>query len=303
MLPAVLTTILWALSTLFAQRSIKAVGSTRANLGRLGFSFVVLGIIAHLFGNGMSGSGRDWLLLSGVIGMGLGDLAFFAALPLLGSRITILIGQCLAAPIAALVEWLWLGTALTGLQLGLGLLILAGIVFALAPSKSNPPRVKVRPIGFLFGAAAAAGQGIGAVISRKANLTAQLSGEHIDGFTAAYQRIAGGLLITVAYFALKALLEKRNLAPASITASEPIRTWKSYLWIPINASCGAILGVSCYQWALFSTPSAIVLPIVATTPLVIIPLAFWLEKERPSRRSLVGALIAVSGAVGLALVK
>jgi len=71
----------------------------------------------------------------------------------------------------------------------------------------------------------------------------------------------------------------------------------------VNALCGPTIGVSCYQWALATTPSGIVLPIVATTPLVIIPFSYWLEGDRPSRRSIVGGLIAVSGVVALTLVR
>lgn len=300
MVPSVLTAFLFALSTIFAQRSIASVGSTRANIGRLLVAFVVLGCIAHLAGRGMSGAGLGWLLLSGVVGMGLGDLAFFGALPRIGSRLTVLITQCLAAPVGAVVEWLWLDTAITGTQILAGLAILAGVALALMPSKSDPPRVHVKPLGFLYGLASAAGQGLGAVLSRKANLCATAVGEHIDGFSAAYQRIAGGLLITLAYFVVKALLDKRLRGDAP---QPPRPGLKAHLWIPINALCGAILGVSCYQWALFTTPSAIVLPIVACTPLAIIPFSYWIEKERPSRRSLLGGLIAVGGAVALSLAR
>jgi drug/metabolite transporter (DMT)-like permease len=42
-----------------------------------------------------------------------------------------------------------------------------------------------------------------------------------------------------------------------------------------------------------------VLPIVALTPLVIIPFSYHLEGERPSRRSLLGGALAVCGAAGL----
>jgi drug/metabolite transporter (DMT)-like permease len=78
---------------------------------------------------------------------------------------------------------------------------------------------------------------------------------------------------------------------------------RNYVWIVVNAVCGAVIGVSCYQWALATTPSGIVLPIVATTPLVIIPFSYLLEGERPSRRSLAGGAIAVAGAVALALAR
>ena len=61
--------------------------------------------------------------------------------------------------------------------------------------------------------------------------------------------------------------------------------------------------MSCYQWALATTPSGIVLPIVACTPLVIVPFSFWLEGERPTRRSLLGGALAVAGVIALAAVR
>lgn len=317
MLAAFLTTVFFSLSAIFANRSIRAVGATQANLGRLLVAAVLLGIYAHSFGHGLSGVAVPWLLLSGVVGMGLGDLASFGALPILGSRLTVLVTQCIAAPLAAVFEYLWLGTTLTGRQMLWSTVILAGVVFALMPSKLHPPRVKVKPIGFLWGFGAAAGQGIGAVLSRKASDVALDAGETLDGITGAYQRILGGLVITVAFFAVRGALARwREVRAASIEAlAEPRREpapatsdetptgWRRYGWVPLNAVSGAVIGVSCYQWALFTTPSGLVLPIVATTPLVIVPLSYWIEKERPTRRSLAGGVVAVVGAVALATVR
>ena len=298
MLGAFLTTIFFSLSVIFANRSITAVGLTRANLGRLLVALLILGAYAHTVGHGLGGAGRDWFLLSGLIGMGLGDLASFNALPLLGSRLAILMGQCLAVPIAILAEWLWLGTRLTIGQFFWGAVILAGVALALIPTPHSPPRVRVRPIGFLWGFLSAAGQGLGAVVSRRAAEAATRAGESVDGITAAYQRIIGGLVITAAFFTLRALL-RRDRAPETPV---PTRA-RAYVWIVVNAVCGAVIGVSCYQWALATTPSGIVLPIVATTPLVIIPFSYLLEGERPSRRSLAGGAIAVAGAVALTLAR
>ncbi len=298
MLGAFLTTILFSLSAIFANRSIRAVGLTRANLGRLVFALLVLGLYAHTRGQGFSGAGLNWFLLSGIVGMGLGDVAFFYALPLLGSRLSILITQCLAAPIAMLTERLWLGTTLTAPQLLWGFVILTGVAVALMPSRTHPPRVPIRAAGFIFGLLSALGQGLGAVLTRKANALATLAGENIDGITAAYQRIAGGLLITVLYFIFRALL-RRHTTPE---VARPIAL-RSWLWIPANAFCGAILGVSAYQWALATTPSGIVLPIVACTPLVVIPLSYWIENERPTPRSLLGGVIAVAGCIALTLAR
>ncbi len=298
MLGALLTTVFFSFSAIFANRSIRAVGRMRANLGRLIVALVLLGAYAHIVGGGLSGAGRDWFLVSGVIGMGVGDLALFFALPLIGARLSILMTQCLAVPVAMLTERIWLGTVLTWEQMAWAALTIAGVAIALMPSRRAPPKVRVRPIGFFWGLVAAVGQGLGAVASRQANELARLAGEPIDGITAAYQRIAGGLVFTLIYFAI--VLWLRRGKPGASPAKPPLR---AHGWIVINALCGAVIGVSCYQWALFTTPAGIVLPIVATTPLVIIPLAWWFEGERPTQRSLAGGIVAVAGVVALALAR
>jgi len=56
------------------------------------------------------------------------------------------------------------------------------------------------------------------------------------------------------------------------------------------------------QWALKTNPTGIVLPVVAITPIVIIPFARYMEGERPTIRSLIGGVVAVAGVVGLTLV-
>jgi drug/metabolite transporter (DMT)-like permease len=228
--------------------------------------------------------------------MGLGDLAQFGALPRLGSRLTVLMTQCLAAPLSALAEWLWLGTRITTPQALWGFVILGGVAIALMPSRARPPRVRLKPLGFVFGFLAAAGQGLGAVVSRKAGDVAAAAGESVDPITAAYQRILAGFGVALVFTLLVTALKKGG------DKGGGARNWRDYLWIPANGLAGAVLGVTCYQWALASTASGVVLAIVATTPLVIIPLSYWIEGERPTQRSLVGGVIAVGGAVALVVV-
>jgi uncharacterized membrane protein len=297
MFAAFLATLFYAVSIVFANRSARACGLRTANIGRLLVAAAALGLFAHAVGDGFRSASTPWLLASGAIGMGLGDLGVFAALPLIGSRLTVLMTQCLAAPIAALFEWWWLGTTLTFTQVAWGTVVLGGVALALMPSRSSPPRGAVRPVGFIFGLVGALGQGIGAVISRQGNFVALAAGEPaINGITAAYHRICGGLVVVVLFYLLLALL-RRPAAPA--THPEPWG-WK---WYVANGFAGPVLGVSCYQWALVHAPAGIVLPIVATTPLVAIPFTYWLEGDRPSRRSLLGGVVAVAGCIALTFVR
>ncbi|MDP3070745.1 MAG: DMT family transporter [Opitutaceae bacterium] len=300
MLASFLAAFFFALNATCASRSVRHLGPVRANTGRLIVAALLLGAFAHTLGGGLASASVPWFLASGVIGMGLGDLAVFAALPLLGSRLTVLMTQCLAAPIAALGEWLWLGVPLTAPQITWGALILAGVAIAITPSRASPPRVRVQPIGFLFGFLAACGQGFGALVSRKGVNVAEAAGEAANnaafGLTAAYQRILAGLVFVVLWFLLLRLLGRLPAAPAGVTPADRRRGDR---WMLGNGLAGPVLGVGCYQWALATTPSGIVLPIAATAPLLSIPIAFWLEGDRPPRRAILGGVLAVAGCVAL----
>jgi drug/metabolite transporter (DMT)-like permease len=303
MLASFLAATFFALNATCASQSVRASGSARANLGRLIVAAAVLGLFAHTLGQGFTSASVGWFFLSGLIGMGLGDLGVYGALPFLGSRLTVLMTQCLAAPIAALGEWLWLDTRLTGAQLLWGVVVLAGVIVALLPSRAHPPQVALKPIGFLFGLLAAAGQGLGALVSRKGGLVADAAGELSHnatfGLNAAYHRILAGLVFTALWFLALRCLRKLPARPEP-DATPPARR-RARMWILANGLAGPVLGVGCYQWALATTPSGIVLPIAATAPLLSIPIAFWLEGDRPTRRSLIGGVIAVAGCIALTL--
>ena len=133
MLPALFTTLLWSVSVVGATRSTRHLGGPAANLTRLCLATILLALWAYTFGKGLGGAGLWFFVWSGFVGFGLGDLALYEALPRLGSRLTLLLSQCLAAPVGAVVEWLWLGTTLTVAQMVAGLVILAGVAVGLAP--------------------------------------------------------------------------------------------------------------------------------------------------------------------------
>jgi drug/metabolite transporter (DMT)-like permease len=305
MFASFLAAFFFALNATCASHSVRGLGPMRANLSRLVVAAIALGLFAHTLGHGLTSASLGWFLLSGIIGMGFGDLGVYGALPLLGSRLTVLMTQCLAAPIAALGEWLWLGTRLTAAQVTWGLVILAGVAFAIMPSEASPPRVRVRPVGFLFGLLAAAGQGLGALVSRKGVMAADAAGEAAHnaafGLTAAYHRILAGLVFIALWLLVLRLLRRLPAAPPA--PADPAARRNRQWWILANGLAGPVAGVGCYQWALATTPSGIVLPIAATAPLLSIPIAFWLEGDRPTRRSVVGGVVAVAGCIALTLAR
>ena len=295
MLAALLAALFFALSAAFAHRTTRLVGVSAANFARLSLAGVMLAVWAHGFGGGLHGVGLPMFIVSGAIGFGVGDLGLFAALPLLGSRLTALMVQCLAAPLAALIEWLWLGTRLDAPELLCGGAILVGVGLAVAPER-RPVEIATEPTsdrnrGLLYGVVAALGQAGGAVVSRKAHAISHAAGFAVDGGTAAYQRAIGGLAVVGAAYLISRRGGRSFVAPQWNVAAP---------WIVANSLAGAVIGVSCYQWALATTPSAIVMPVVALTPLLVVPLAFFIEHERPTVRSLAGGAVAVAATAVLA---
>ena len=151
MVPAVLTTFLFSLSVLFASRSSRLLGPMQANVARLLLAMVLLGIWAHGWGGGLGGAGLPWFLLSGCIGFGLGDVALFGALTRIGPRLSILLTQCLAAPIAGVAEYLLLGTHPSAVEICFGVVILTGVALALAPDSHWEGDTTTFRAGVFFG--------------------------------------------------------------------------------------------------------------------------------------------------------
>jgi drug/metabolite transporter (DMT)-like permease len=291
MIGALGTLLFFAVTPVFARRAALLLGSLRANFWRLLAATMLLGLWAHLAGRGTGGVAFGWFFLGGMVGFGLGGVAMFQSLPRLGSNLSTLIVQCGSAVVAAGVEWQWLGTRLSPAQLACATLTLSGIVIGLLPR--SLPRVSPRDwaAGIGWALLSALGQGVGAVISRKAFATAAAWHELVDPGTAAYQRALGGLLVA----AVVVLLVHWRRRPAGQNPP-PGRAWP---WVTANALTGPVLGVTCFQWALRTTPAGIVQPIVAAAPLLTIPFAAWLEGSRPRPSYYLGALLAVAGVAGL----
>ena len=297
MIGAIFTTVFFALSAVTGQRVAVNLGSIWGNAVRLFIAAVVLGVIVFLaWPDSVGGKPFLWFLLSGVVGFGIGDVALFLAYERIGSRLTILLNLCLAPLFAMGLEWIWLGSGISIKVAACAAIILAGVTLALRPgAKSRQKMMRRGSFGFgVFCAVIAGfGQGTGAVISRKAEEAAADVGMVINGISAAFQRVLAGFL----FAALVVILIR------FFSSNQQWKQWGNPLnpklapWLVGAALFGPVLGVSCFQWALSSLQSGIVLAVVATTPIVMIPLAAWNEHDHPSRLALVGALLAVAGVV------
>lgn len=295
MLQALFATVLFSFSGVCGHRSAKLVGGVEANFWRLLVAGVFLGAWSFLFGVGFAGPALFLFLLSGCVGIGIGDVALYEAYPRLGSRMSLLLIDCFTAPLAAFLEWLWLGTTLSLAQILSIVVILGGVAAALAPAEHVQRSRRDLVLGTLLCLVSGSAGAVGVVLSRKAYAVLQAGGLHLDGGNAAFQRVAGGLVLSALFLWLA-----RNTRRGGAAFSA---NWKhAWPWLLLNGLAGQTLGVSCMQWALETTPAGIVMAIISLTPITIIPLAAKMEGERLSPRAVLSSLVAVGGVIALVLV-
>ena len=278
------TATCWATTGLISADAVRALGAFHFNLLRQLFVTVILAAI--VLGAGLW-SGMDWatvgiLVVSGVVGILVGDTFNFAAVGRLGPRRTGAI-FALNAPMAALMGWAFLDEALP-LQavLGIGIAV-AGVALAiLGRPRANAHRFEMVQGTFLVGVgfalAAGLGQAAGSLIARPV-MTAGL-----DPYLASLIRVgASGLAM--------GLLAGLPFAPPRPVAFPP----KVLLLIAATGVIGLLLGMTLFLFALQGGQTGIIATLSATSPVIILPLLWLRTGQRPSAKSWLGAGLAVAG--------
>lgn len=281
----------YAWSVTCARRSSAYHGPDLANLGRLLIAVIVIGLFVGFSDRHPFCAGWEWLILGGVLGLGIGDIALFHALPRIGVGLTMLLTQCLAAPFALILEYQALGHSPNGAQMLAALVILIGVGVALgAPAEGDPAD---RRTGVWLGVLSALGQACGAVSTPLTVEACKQAGEVIpDGFAQAFVRLLGGLPV-VLLFLLWASRKEGLFAKIRRPYAFASAPW----WMLMNGIAGPALGVACYQWALTQHPAALVLSVVALTPLIGLIMQWAIEGHRPSWRLWLGGAIGIIGVI------
>lgn len=294
MVASILTALLFAASGICGRRAAVAFGALRANALRLLLAALLLGwwVLRH---EPVDFSTRPVhrLLLSGVIGFGLGDACLFLAYPRIGARLTILVNLCSAPLFGAVVDWLLVGTGITLPQVGASLVILTGVMLALrAGSSRGRELVWDAPgtaSGLVFALLAGLGQGCGAAVSRHAHLAMVEEGQLLSGVAQAFVRTLPGVTFAMMAWLVVSRLG-RKIPPSRLGRS-------SWGWLLAAVLCGPVVGVSCFQWALGQQSSVVVLSITATAPVLIMPMAMVVDGDRPRPAAALGAMLAVAGVI------
>ena len=275
---------LWALSSAAYSLLGQKISALKLNLfkGLIAIALIFLTlIISGKLQTEINLFTMNLLLISGIIGIGLGDTAFFYALKNMGARRTLLVGT-LSPPITALLSLIFLEEQLTfGAWCGI---FITGIGVAWVISERTPgvviSNINIKQ-GIVWAILAAIANSTGIILSRFALLFSE-----IIPLWSTLLRLIGGIIIVVFLLLLQRTRQEK---------SEKIN-WSIKLRIDIFIVTfgGTYLGIWLQQTSLKYASAGIAQTLLATSPIFIIPIAVKMG-EKISIRSIFGVLVAVIG--------
>ncbi|MBB1469468.1 DMT family transporter [Pseudoalteromonas sp. SG41-5] len=286
---AILAAIVWALSTILYKGFSHHLTPMQLNISKgVLASAMMLATIAITQDAALPHHLTSWLWLiaGGMIGIAIGDSAYFTALRNIGPARTLVIESLAPALVGVfnilllnhyLSPFAWCGIVLTTI----------GVVIAIKPEKTLPQvdHQHYRK-GVLCALAAAICQALGMVMSKGA-----LNNEHMSSLWAALIRLAAGTMtvaLVVAVF--KSSEFKQALTLRGISGKQ---------WFFAAVFLGTFLGLWLQLGAVKYTDPAIAQTIFATAPLIVMSIGF-IKREPVTNKMLIGGLLALIG-VGVLL--
>jgi drug/metabolite transporter (DMT)-like permease len=282
----ILTSLMYTVNALVITRAGQQVGSVISNRMRVLFAFIYLLLInLVLFGQPLPfGAGVErwnWLALSGVIGLALGDAFLFQSYLLIGPRIGMLL-LSLSTVFGILEAWLFFGEILSLVQI-LGIsLALAGIIWVILERGSGPETPHPHAArGVAFGILAAFGQATGFVFSKQGmagdfspfqgNVIRMLAAALALWLMAAFQKEIGSTLQTL----------RKNPSALKLLA--------------LAALIGPVLGVTSSLLAVQHAEVGVASVLTSLSPIFILPISHFIFKERLGWQAVAGTLLAMAG--------
>ena len=285
-LAALLTSVMWAMTSVIFTKATQQVGSIIVNRIRviLGLFFLMLlnwAFYGYLLPINAGADRWLWFALSGAIGYALGDAFLFQSFLCIGAQRSMLM-MSLAPLMSAGLAWIFFGETLTGMQI-LGVIItLGGVTWVISRRRSSENTQVCTPVqGVLFGLGAATGQAVGYVLSKQ-------------GLTDGFSPIAGNSIRMVA-----ATVILWGLASIQGKAKETINSVrekpKVLGWLATASFTGPVMGASLSLYALQHTQVGIASTLIALPPVFLLPISWFIFKEKFDWGAVLGTLVAIGG--------
>jgi len=283
---ALAAAFLWAVASLLSVVPAQHLGTFAYSRWRMGCTSVILGTMALVTGGWSSVelSAISAMMLSGMIGIFIGDTALFACLNRMGPRQAGLLFSCHAV-FSAILGYFLFSETMSHLELLGSLLVFSGVLIAIFFGRKGQAANQLDTIkgnvwvGVGLGLVAALCQALGGIIAKPVMLT------DIDPIAASAIRMmtafAAHCLLFISGAKLARATQPMNIKIFSITA--------------INGFLAMAVGMTLILYALKQGNVGMVALLSSTTPIMLLPILWIYSGKRPNRFAWLGAILAVSG--------
>ncbi|HEX2696569.1 MAG TPA: DMT family transporter, partial [Anaerolineales bacterium] len=283
---ALATSFCFAVGIIFFTISGKMVGAQVTNRIRLVFALIyllIVNVVLYRQPIPLSASSDRWIWLglSGIIGLTLGDVFLFQSFIMLGARLGSLVFS-LSPIFSAILAWVFFREELSLLQISGIVISLAGVAWVIMSNKneSDSQQGDMRR-GIIFGLLGALSQSVGILLA-KPGLT-----ENFPAFSAGVIRM---LAATVAIWIL-ALFQRQAGDTVKTIREQPRALW----FLAFGALFGPVLGVSASLLALQNAQVGVVSTLSSLFPIMVLPLSYYIFKERFGWQAWAGTALAIVG--------
>lgn len=297
---ALATSTLWTFTSVLFTAGGRRIGATRVNGFRLMVAlplhWITFVLLTGAMWPRMNDSQLVALVLSGLIGFAICDQAMFIALVDIGARRALL--MMTTSPIfATAMAWAFLHERPGPLDL-LGIaMTLAGVAWVTLGRNAAVNRPANYRRGVLLAILAAACQAIGFLLSKRGMGHGVEASVPLDPQSATLVRVFFGLLGVIPIYLWNLRRERlaRLAAGDDATPRDAARIRHGLALTAAGAVTGPFLGVWCSLIAIDRTPLGVAQTLCGLSPVMILPVAWLVWKERVTWQAAVGALLAVAG--------
>jgi drug/metabolite transporter (DMT)-like permease len=281
---SLLSAILWALAMIFFRQSGRRVHPLSLNMFKNLLAFGLFIPTVYLFGESLVRlvpfHTYLLLLLSGFIGIAIGDTLLFGSLNSLGAGLSAIV-VCLYSPFIIALSLIFLNEKLTVLQVLGAVMIVCAVLVATVRRERRSESTTQLVKGAVLGILASASMAVGVIIMKPI-----LDASPLVWTTLV--RLCGGIIGLAVIFLVYP--KRRALVNSLITT----RSWTHTL---IGSLTGAYAAMLVWLGGMKYTQASVASALNQTSTLFILVFAALLLNERMNLRKTVGVVLAFAGSV------
>ncbi len=279
---ALLTALVWAAAVILFKKSGEKMHPLALNLFKNILAFSLLVPTIYFAGETLirDAPAGDYILLliSGFLGIGIGDTLFFKSLNLLGAGLSSIVA-CMYSPFIILLSVIFLGDKLTALQIVGIVMILSAVLTATGKNGKRHLTRRELWLGILFGALANASTAVGVVLIKPMLTRSPL-------LWATEARLFSGM-ITVALVLW--------FHPARRKITQPLMNSRQWFFTFSGSFAGAYLSMIIWLAGMKLTQASVAAALNQTSSIYVFIFAALFLHESVDFRRVVGILLGVGG--------